>query len=1121
MRCPQCRAENHEGRRFCAECGALLVGRCASCGFSNEPGANFCGGCGAALARPAAPGAPAPREYTPPHLAQRIVSERRALEGERKQVTVLFADLKGSMELLAARDPEEARTLLDPVLERMMDAVHQYEGTVNQVMGDGIMALFGAPVAHEHHAARAGYAALKMLESITAYAREVGRPHGVDLQIRIGLNSGEVVVRGIGNDLKMDYSAVGQTTHLAARMEQLASPGTILVTEAFARLTEGLLHFKPLGLMTVKGLSDPVDVLQLVDAEPKRHRFQAASGRGRTRFVGREPELGTFTQALERAGAGQGQVVAVIGEPGIGKSRLLYEFLDSERTRDWLILEAGSLSYDQAIAFHPIRELLTGYFRIEEHDDPERIDEKITRRVLELGEALRGILPPLRSLLEIPVRDPDWDALDPSRRRQRILDGVKVLLVRQSQLRPLLLAVENLHWIDAQTQEFLDALVDSMVGARVLLLVNYRPEYQHGWGNKPYYTQLRLDPLAPESAQELLRTLLGSDPDLAALKTLLIERTEGNPFFLEESIRTLIEQKVLVGSRGERRLVKALSHIEVPATVQAILAARIDRLEPEDKRLLQFAAVIGRDLSVPLLRAATGLPEMELTQRLGHLQAAEFVYERALFPEIEYTFKHALTQEVAYGSLLNERRRGLHARILAAMEQLHDDRPSPPVEALAHHALQGAVWDKAVDYYQQAGTKAAARSAYREAVSAFEQGLAALAHLEETPDTVALAFDLRLEMRAWLVPLANYDRILANLEEAKSIAERLGDRRRLGLVQAYMTDYFRLTGQSEQAVACGRAAFAYGTELGDVPIQVLSRVTYGHACHAVGDYARAVEILAGNVAVLTGALVRERFGSAALPAVLSRGYLMLSLADLGRFAEAEALGHEGVRMAEELDTAHSYAVVSHALGLALLLQGDFVRAIPMLEQTLVRCQVGHIPLGSRLLASALGYAYVLTGRVEEGVPLLERAAQQAKALKVMFRYALWLAWLGEGHLLAGRTADATRFAEEALARSVEHGEAGHQAYALRLVGDIAAAQDAPAAGKAETAYGDALALAVPRGMRPLEAHCRLGLGELHRRTGAHETAARELAAAAELYRSMGMTFWLRRAEGQAAAPDRA
>jgi class 3 adenylate cyclase/tetratricopeptide (TPR) repeat protein len=1114
MRCPRCEADNRTGRRFCAACGAPLVLVCPACGFSNELGERFCGGCGVQLAPSGGIPEPAfgpPNSYTPAHLAERISAVRSGLEGERKQVTVLFADVKGSLELLGDRDPEEVRRLLESILKRMMEAVHRYEGTVNQVSGDGIMALFGAPIAHEDHAVRAGYAALKMQEVIATYADQLQRQHGIDLQIRVGLNAGTVVVGGIGNDLAMDYTAVGQTTHLAARMEQLARPGTILVTEPYARLTEGYLHFKPLGLVPVKGLPDPIEVFQLVDAASPRTRFRAAAARGLTRFVGRQTELTALHEALERASIGHGQIVAVIGEPGVGKSRLFYEFINSDPTLGWLILETDSVSYGKVTPYLPLRDLLRAYFQIDERDDEQKIHEKV-EKLLTLDVALQHTRRAVLALLDVAVEDPEWQALDPHQRRLRIMDGVKRLLLRQSQVRPLLVVFENLHWIDAGTQAFLDSLVESLPTARLLILVNYRPGYRHGWGSKTYYTQLRLDPLPAEGAEELLRVLLGDAAELQPLKQLLIERTEGNPFFLEESIRTLVETKVLIGERGAYRLAKALASIQVPAKVQAILAARIDRLPPEEKHLLQCAAVIGKDVSLPLLRAIAELAEDDLHRGLAHLQTAEFLYETSLFPELEYTFKHALTQEVAYGILLQERRRALHAKIVGAIEQTHPDRLAEQVERLAYHAFRGELWEQAVSYFRRAGAKAALRSAYREAVACFEQALLALKHLPETPAILEQAFDLRLELRPWLAPLGDYDRMLDNLREAEALAEAQGDRRRLGLVRAFMTDYFRLTGDNEQAVACGEQALAFATDLGDFSLQVLANQFLGHACHAVGDYRRAVQLLRCNVEALSGELIRERFGSSAFPSVFSRSYMAFSLADLGEFTEAISVAEEAVRIAEEADTAHSQVLASHSLGLVYLCKGDLDRAIPVLEQAFLRCQAGHIPLGVRLLASALGYAYVLSGRVSDAIPLLEQALQQAEALKVVFRYALWLAWLGEAYLLAGRSGDAIKVALRAVERASAYKEPGHQAYAHRLLGEIAAHAEPPDVQKAETAYQQALALADLLGMRPLRGQCQLGLGALYHRLGRLEQARKELSAAAALFRAMEMTFWLRQAE---------
>ena len=796
----------------------------------------------------------APLAYTPPYLAEKIFTSRSALEGERKQVTVLFADLKGSMELLADRDPEEAQQLLDPVLERMIEAVHRYEGIVNQVMGDGIMALFGAPIAHEDHAVRACYAALRMQETVTRYGDAMQRSHGVPVQMRVGLNAGAVVVRAIDSSLHMDYTAVGQTTHLAARLEQMAKPGSVLITAETLRLTEGFVQVKALGSVAIKGLAAPVEVFELVGATSTRTRLQTLATRGLTRFVGRQAEFEALRQALERAGTGHGQVMAVIGEPGVGKTRLAYEFIRAHHTHDWLVLESSSVSYGKATAYLPVRDLLKAYFQIDDRDDGHKIREKLTGKLLTLDAALGPTLPAFLALLDVPVEDRHWQDLDPTQRRQRTLEAIKGLLLRESQVQPLLLVVENLHWIDAETQAVLDSLIDSLPTARLLLLVNYRTEYQHGWGSKTYYTQILLDPLPAASAEEVLQALLGDDPSLVPLKRLLIERTEGNPFFLEESVRALVETGVLVGEGGAYRLTKPLESMQVPATVHAVLAARIDRLPPEEKRLLQTAAVIGTEVPLALLQAIAELSEEELRRGLGHLQAAEFLYETSLFPELEYTFKHALTHEVAYGSLLLERRRALHAGIVAASERLYADRLTEQAEQLAQHAVRGEVWDKAVAYCRQAGTKAYARSALREAVVCCEQALAALRHLPESCATQEQAIDLRLDLRNALWALGELRQILGHLREAATLAEALGDQPRLGRVAAFLCRYLREMGDHDSAVESGQHALAIAETLGDFALQVTAHHFLGVAYHTLGDHRRAMGVLRSNVESLAGDL---------------------------------------------------------------------------------------------------------------------------------------------------------------------------------------------------------------------------------------------------------------------------
>jgi class 3 adenylate cyclase len=618
--CPRCKHENTAQAKFCEECAAPLSKSCASCGTQLSPTAKFCPECGQSTTEPRFA---SPTAYTPKYLAEKILSSRNSIEGERKHVTVLFADLKGSTALIADQDPEEAQGILDPVLKLMMDAVHYYEGTVSHAMGDGLMAIFGAPVAHEDHAIRACYAALRMQSSVKKHAAEIHRTKGIPVQIRVGLNSGNVVVRSISNDLRMDYTALGETVHLAARMEQMALPDSIFLAPGTLNLVEDYVVTKPLGGRPVKGLPHPIDIHELLGIGTVRSRLQASVARGLTTFMGRQPEFELIRQNLGRARMGHGQVVALAGEAGVGKSRLFWEFTHSRHTSEWLIVESNSVPYGRATSYLPLIELLKVYFKIDAADDARKVREKLTGKLLALDRSLEPFLPALLSLLDVPHEDRTWDKLDPQQRRQRTLDGVKRLLLAESRVQPLLVVVEDLHWVDAESQAFLDALVDSLPTARMLLFVNYRPEYEHPWGRKTYFREIRLDPLPPDTTDELLDSMLGNDPALQPLKRLLVDRTEGNPFFVEESIRELVEMKFLAGERGHYRLVRATESLHIPNSARAILAARIDRLTSEDKWILQAAAVVGADVPFGLLMAIVSTSEDQLRKGLGNLQAAE------------------------------------------------------------------------------------------------------------------------------------------------------------------------------------------------------------------------------------------------------------------------------------------------------------------------------------------------------------------------------------------------------------------------------------------------------------------------------------------------------------------
>jgi tetratricopeptide (TPR) repeat protein len=582
-------------------------------------------------------------------------------------------------------------------------------------------------------------------------------------------------VRSIGSDLRMDYSAVGQTTHLAARMEQLATPGTIRLTAATLALAEGFIAVKAFGPVPVKGLPQPVEVFELTGAGVARTRLQAARARGLSRFVGRDAEMEQLRRAAEQARAGRGQVFAVVGEPGVGKSRLYYEFLQSHRALEYLVLESGSVSYGKATPFLPLADLLRSYFRIDARDDVRGIRVKVTGGLLTLDEALKDAIPVALWLLDALPEDSPLLALEPAERRRQTLTAVKRILLREIEQRPMILVFEDLHWIDGETQAFLDGFIESVPAARVLLAVNYRPEYRHTWQHKTYYQQLRVDPLAPQSAEDLLAGLLGGDESVASLKPLLIARTEGRPLFLEESVRMLAETGALAGERGAYRLARAVATLQVPATVQAILASRIDRLEPEDKRLLQAAAVIGTHVPFAVLMAIAQTDEDGLRRGLARLQTAEFMYEARLFPELEYAFKHALTHEVAYGGVLQERRQALHGAAVEAIERIYANRLAEQVERLAHHAFHGRL-PTAVRYLREAGSKAVGRSAIRDAAAYFEQALALLGELPQSAETLREELEIRIAFGPALMELKSpaSPEVEALYSRALELVEKLG-----------------------------------------------------------------------------------------------------------------------------------------------------------------------------------------------------------------------------------------------------------------------------------------------------------------------------------------------------------
>jgi class 3 adenylate cyclase len=849
MRCPSCTSENPETTKFCGSCGAPLEAVCPNCGAENPPQFKFCGECGTPLRKPRRSPEPARPRGSP--LAQNILRDESGAgaepaDGERKTVTALFADIKGSTELMRDLDPEEARAIVDPALKLMIDAAHIYDGYVVQSTGDGIFALFGAPVAHEDHPQRALHAAIAMRDALRRSGEELKKQGRSGVEVRIGINTGEVVLRMIHTGGHTEYTPVGHVANLAARMQSVAPAAGIVISEETRRLVEGYFELRALGKTEVKGVSEPLSIYQVVGVGALRGHFELAARRGLTKFVGREREVAELKRALELTRSGHGQIVAAVAEAGTGKSRWVYEF-KAMLPSDCKVLEAHSVSHGKASAYLPVLELLYGYFGIEEADDKAARRTKIEARLSALDPALNDTLPLLYTLMGLHEGPDPLAQMDPQIKRRRTLDAIKRIILRESLIQPTVVIFEDLHWIDSETQALLDLVADGIANASLLLLVNYRPEYSHAWTNKSYYTQLRLDALGRESAGQMLSMLLGDGVELEPLKRMVIERTEGNPFFIEEMVQALFDEGALVRN-GTVKVARSLPQLRLPPTVQGILASRIDRLLREHKELIQTLAVMGRESPLALIKLVASQPDGELERMLGNLQAGEFIYEQSGAAGSEYTFKHALTQEVAYNSLLIERRKLLHERVGAATESLYVDRLDDHLSQLAHHYSSSANTRKAAHFLGRAGRQAAERSAYSEALGFLTKALELLGELPDDTKRAFEEFELQMAL-SWLVyqtkgPGAPERQ--APVVRARELAEQLGDETKLTEVLIALSNLMCNRGTpGMREVAEHALALA---ERGDEPA-LLAGAHYelGHVLYFFGEFSASNEHVNGHL----------------------------------------------------------------------------------------------------------------------------------------------------------------------------------------------------------------------------------------------------------------------------------
>src|SRR5713101_4479104 len=1035
MRCTKCNYDNPADALFCMKCGTKVENRCSSCNTVNPADANFCRKCGGALGAGVPVSSPSPRAALEAPRVE-VTHERQTaegLEGERKTVTALFADIKGSTEMMEDLDPEEARAIIDPALKLMIDAAHRYDGYVVQSTGDGIFALFGAPVAHEDHPQRALYAALRMQEELKRYSARLREVGNLPIEGRVGVNTGEVVVRSISTGAgHTEYTPIGHTTNLASRIQALAPTGSIAISEQTRKLVEGYFALKPLGPTKVKGVTEPVNVYEATGLGPLRTRLQRSAGRGLTKFVGREHEMVAMRAAAEQAHAGHGQIVAAMAEAGTGKSRLFFEF-KAKNQSGWMVLETFSVSHGKASAYFPVIDLLHNYFKIIGDDDERSRRAKVIGSVLALDRALEDALPYLVALLGIVEGDDPLAQMDGQVKKRRTLDAIKRLLLRESLNQPLMVFFEDLHWIDDETQAFLNLLADSIGTARLLLLVNYRPEYSHHWNSKTYYTQLRLDPLGKEGADEMLSAIVGDGADVRPLKRLIIERTQGNPFFMEETVQVLLDEGALKRDGAIVRLTKPLNELKIPPTVQAILAARIDRLPADEKDLLQALAVIGKEFQLSLVRAVTAKSDDELNRMLADLQLAEFIYEQPATGDIEYIFKHALTQEVAYNSMLIERRKLLHDRIGSTLESLHAQDLQDHLLDVAHHYSRSSNTAKAIHYLGLAARESLKRSSLQQAADLADRGLKLIARLpEDTRNSAELS--LVLSLIAALVGAKGYSdpELGLVLTRGLDLCAEIGNARQLFLVlnglmyyHAWRAEWTQNRQILERMLALANkeksSEMLAETHIGLMDSTCLTGQLTESQAHAiaVSDLAAAPDQHNDFDRVLWNGRARwceayvlwyvgypdrakrsafealevfRSYGDARqLAQLLNNCHPVFALS--GDIGNARRFVDEAITVAERYGLRTQVAWATFNLGCTLVLEGNLERGI----STMIAGMTAHEEAGNRIKTWMLGpltNAYRLLGSVNEGFETAERAFKLAEESGERL-------WLSEIHRLYG------------------------------------------------------------------------------------------------------------------------
>jgi len=1117
MKCPKCRFENREGVKFCEKCGTKLELVCPHCKAKIPLDREFCGECGHDLRVPSEQ--PLKdlsfdeklekiQRYLPGGLTEKILAQRGKIEGERKQVTVMFCDMEGFTTLSEILSAEKVYSIMDEVFETLIHKVNEFGGTVNKMTGDGIMALFGAPIALEDAPQRAIRSGLAIQREMAKFSDRIKAETGAPLRMRIGIHTGPVVVGSLGNDLRVEFTAVGDTVNLASRMEGLAEPGTVYVTQDTFKLTEGLFRFEALGERQVKGKEAPVKAYRVIAPSTSRTRFDVSAERGLTPFLGRERELELLMDGLERAKSSRGQAFSIMGEAGVGKSRLLYEFRKAIANEDVTFIEGRCLSYSTNVAYHPVIDLLKSTFDIHEGDGDERIRERVKRGLKEMKVDEASTLPFVLELLSVKESGIDALGLSPEARKDRTLEALKKIMLKGSQMRPLVVAVEDLHWVDRSSEETFKSMLDTISGAQLLLIFTYRPEFVHTWGGKSYHNQVNLNRLSNRETLAMAAYILGTEVIGEDLEELILNKTEGIPFFVEEFMKSLKDLGMIEWKDSGYYLAKDISEVAIPSTIQDVIMARVDSLPEGAKNVLQTGSAIGREFSCELIKRVTGLPTQEMTPHLSVLRDSELLYERGIFPQATYIFRHALTQEVAYDSLLLKRRKEIHERIGKAMEELYPDRLEEFYEMLANHYSRSENSEKAYQYLKLSGEKASHNYSLWEAVRYYKEALSVLAKLPPTEANKRAGIEVRLLMDFPEFGLGFPGDYLEILQEGERLSRELGDEKSLANFCWIMSCCYGTKGMYTEAIRCAETVFKQAEEEQDIALLAASGFELCISNFYTGGALKIMAVAPGVIEKIekTGRQA-DYFGRPFNTYSALLGLCGISMGWLGRFDEGEALCEKAVRFARQVDNRYSIAMTESLYGAMLLFKGDTQRALEHLQEAMryaEATQFVHV-LGG--IYAALGMVYAQIGDLEAALKYLEKGIQLYSDAGVRHVLSMNYVYLGIVHSLSGDLKSAQRDEEEALKLAQEGKNKMLEGFSQIFLGSILGAADTSRSAEAEEYILQGIRLLEELKLRPM---CSMGyfyLGQHYASTGHREEALQTLKKAESAFQEMGMDFW--------------